>query len=272
MNRLGPLWEREIYPKLKTSNAIAWIVSAIILSGCSGNHLKKDDTPIRTWHQTSGYYHYDPLETTPIEILNDESQIQKIAPGIYLNKRQKNEWIDNSLLQDLDIDLAPLNIPKEELNNTSQIETNYSWKNDKQVPITVFLVPEFESERKILRQKVSEMIDFPIISCTEWLILKGEEELEIRAPLTCKSDTSEIEENLYLPKRWYYDVNINWKIYKFPHSDCKDPSKIKWPPSHHIEIFNQADMWRELVRIDNYRVEKWYLDRCIKEKESTIRR
>ena len=271
MNILGSLWESsETNLISQTSHRITWAIAAIIISGCSANNLKNDNTPITTAYPTSWYYQYDPIEIEPIEILWDTFDPLIVSEWVSFNMHKPNEVMDSLHIWSTKIYQESHTVNEDYL-KIPKLRWSYSFDNSTN-PITILPTPKFQNDYKILRNDISELIDFSLTGCSEWIIWKGEQEFEIKVPLTCTNHKEEKQTYYKSPERWYYDITINGVQYSFPHSDCRQVKEIKWPQNYHIEIFNQKEMWSDLVDFENYTIQKWYLDTCIKEKKSTIRR
>lgn len=247
MNLPGALWASKNI-QLKSPNTIAWIVWSIIMSGCSvSNTQTKNSEIIPTNIQTAGWYKYPDLDLNNIEVI-------QILWNQKIESSTKPKW----LIWEIDTGNDYVYFPTREVRRSNDI--------------TVLYIPKFETDRKILIKKIDDILDVPIIACAEWLMGKWPNELSINVPNICLPKKEKQTAKLSKPERWYYTVTINGVLYKYPHSDCKQAKRIKWPPRHNIETFNQSDYRSDIVEWENYTIEQAYIDKCRTKRKSTMKR
>ena len=246
MNLPGAIWASKNI-QLKSPNTIAWIVWSIIMSGCSvANTQTKNNDIIPTNAQSTGWYDAPDLDLSNIELI-------EILWDQKIESSTKPKW----LIWEIDTGNDYVYSPAPEVRRSNDI--------------TVLYIPKFETDRKILIKKIDDILDVLIVACAEWLMGKWPNELSINVPNICLPKKEKQTAKYSKPERWYYTVTINGVIYNFPHSDCREPKDVKILPRYHIETMN---LYTPELRgaYENIAIQQAYIDKCITEKKSSIRR
>ena len=243
-----------------------------MLSSCSAKTaLSKSEIITTDAHQTWWNYTYDPKDLGTIEIQWDLFKTNLLSEWTYLNTSRPNTFIDDFSIWNWYNTTPGLRWKYSFSNKIGPIEVQETPNLELEDTITEFPVPSFDTEMKMLRRDISEILDFDIVGCSEWLILKWEEEAELRFPLTCEFSPSERQTGFTTPERGYYTVIEDGRKIKKPLSDCKIAPRIKTPPHHDIEIFNQD--WLQIINNwEQFALREAYIKTCITEKRNTMRR